>query len=734
MLRVKEPCQNNCCSSNTQEAITPSNIQGKRLSWAVSGMDCPACARKIENAVKGLEGVLQTRVTFATERLLVVVGDDNAEQRQRILAAVHQAGFKIDSHNDNSPLSTLNQNPLNQNLLQRYWRILALASLIASAIVIRGVFPVAGNALFYTATLWGLFPVSKQALKLAKSGSPFSIEMLMSMAALGALFLGETVEAAMVLLLFSIGEHLEAFAAANARRGVQKLMELTPDTALKITPDGNKEEVPVSVLFPGDLIEVLPGNRLPVDAELLTANTSFDESALTGESIPVDHDIGDNIMAGCLSVDRPAQLKVISEPGASAVDRIIQLIEEAEERKAPVERFIDAFSRWYTPLMMMIAALVAMIPPLMMDGLWHEWLYKALALLLIACPCALVISTPAAVTSALATASRNGALVKGGLTLEQLGSVTTVAFDKTGTLTEGKPTVTCIHALKDSEDNIIRLAAAIEQISTHPLAKAIVNEANRRNLNIPLADHSQTKTGLGVEGVVEHQTIVIGSPKHQKEAIKRAIDAAEGIQSTIEQFEAQGNTLAVVTIDGQLVGLIALRDNLRSEAKEAIQALKRQGIISVMLTGDNARTAGAIATELDIHYQAELLPADKSLAVENLQKQGKVAMIGDGINDAPALKAAEIGIAMGGGADIALETADAALTHNRITELAGLVELSRSTMAIIHQNIALAIGSKAIFLMTTLLGVTGLWAAVLADTGATAIVTLNALRLLRRKL
>ena len=721
MLQDSPSCQTACCASKQKKAEAPLDTSGKKLNWKVSGMDCPSCASKVENAVKGLEGVHQARVTFATERLLVVANDDPKTQ-QRILDAVNDAGFEISNNH------SADEKP--EGFIKKYWRILTLASLIAIAALIKSAFPTVGNVLFYGATLWGLWPVSKQALNLAKNGTPFSIETLMSMAAIGALFLGETVEAAMVLLLFSIGEHLEAFAAGSARKGVQKLMALTPDTAFKISPDGGKKEVAADDLMPGDLIEVLPGSRLPVDAELLTANVSFDESALTGESIPVEHEVGDKVLAGSLSVDRVARLKVVSEPGANAVDRIIQLIEEAEERKAPVERFIDAFSRWYTPLMMVVAALVAILPPLLLGGIWSEWVYKALALLLIACPCALVISTPAAVTSALATASRHGALVKGGLALEQLGSVSTVAFDKTGTLTEGKPCVTKVLAFNGDDHYLLRLAAAVEQGSTHPLAKAVVLEAEQQGIPIPEADQVEAKAGLGVRGIVEQSSVIVGSPRHLNKAINQHPQA----QEIVENLEAQGNTLALVSINEQLAGVIALRDNLRPEAKSAIKALKSQGISSVMLTGDNTRAAAAIAGELDMDFRAELLPGDKSSAVETLQQQGKVAMIGDGINDAPALKTADIGIAMGGGADVALETADCALTHNRVTELAGLIGLSRSTMTIIRQNIALAIGSKALFLITTLLGVTGLWAAVLADTGATAIVTLNALRLLRKKL
>ena len=722
MLQNKQPCaSSSCCAqSQTDQAPEPMTSKDSRLSWKISGMDCPSCAGKIETAVKEVEGVHQARVAFATERLIVMT-DDSAATRKRILKAVNDAGFSIknDQQEDEPP----------KGFLQKYWRILVLATLMAIGTIIQSLTPSAGLGLFYVATIWGLIPIGKKAFQLARSGTPFSIETLMSVAATGAMILGDTPEAAMVLLLFLIGEHLESFAANRARKGVQKLMELTPDSAFKIDASGKKTEVPADALVPGDFIEVLPGSRLPVDGELLSENASFDESALTGESIPVEHEAGDKVLAGSLSVDRVTRLKVISEPGASAVDRIIKLIEEAEERKAPVERFIDAFSRWYTPLMMVIAALVAVIPPLVMGAAWAEWIYKSLALLLIACPCALVISTPAAITSALANASRNGALVKGGIALEQLGTVKTVAFDKTGTLTEGKPKVTSVFSLNGNDYEVLKLAAAVEQGSTHPLATAIVNEAQARNIIIPDVSSAEAKAGLGVQGIVEKQNIIVGSPRH----LKTEIATAPGIENKLRELEEQGNTLAVVSINGNLAGLIALRDNLRHDAIDAVRELTEIGISSVMLTGDNARAAKAIAGELGMDYRAELMPGDKSSTVETIRQNGKVAMVGDGINDAPALKAADIGIAMGGGADVALETADCALTHNRVTELPALIKLSRATMAIIRQNITLAIGSKAIFLVTTLLGITGLWAAVLADTGATALVTMNALRLLKKK-
>ena len=721
MLEEKQSCATSCCAQNqTVQDSGPDASKGTRLSWKISGMDCPSCAGKIEAAVKDLPGVHHARVAFATERLIISIDDSPATQK-RILQAINDAGFSVkdNQQEDEQP----------KGFVRKYWRILVLASLMATATMIQSVSPATGLGLFYAATIWGLLPITKKAFQLARSGTPFSIETLMSVAASGALVLGETPEAAMVLLLFLIGEHLESFAANRARKGVQKLMALTPDTAFKVETNGKKSEVPADALVLGDIIEVLPGSRLPVDGELLNDNASFDESALTGESIPVEHESGDKVLAGSLSVDRVTRLKVISEPGESAVDRIIKLIEEAEERKAPVERFIDSFSRWYTPLMMFVAAMVAVVPPLTMGAEWAEWIYKALALLLIACPCALVISTPAAITSALANASRSGALVKGGIALEQLGTVNTIAFDKTGTLTEGKPKVTSVFAINGNDSDVLKMAAAVEQGSTHPLAIAIVNEAQSSNLDIPEVTEAHAKAGLGVQGFVEQQTVIVGSPRH----LKAEIAATPGIENKLRELEEKGNTLAVVSVNGDITGLIALRDNLRSDSITAVKALQEAGVSSVMLTGDNARAAAAIAEELGMDYRAELMPGDKSSAVESLRSGGKVAMVGDGINDAPALKAADIGIAMGSGSDVALETADCALTHNRVMELAGLIKLSRSTMAIIRQNITLAIGSKVFFLVTTLLGITGLWAAVLADTGATALVTMNALRLLKKK-
>ncbi|EPC0988410.1 Zn(II)/Cd(II)/Pb(II) translocating P-type ATPase ZntA [Enterobacter hormaechei] len=700
----KEDC---CCEGacETQTQTLPES--GNHYSWVVNGMDCAACARKVENAVKQVPGVSHVQVLFATEKLLVSAENDVSRQ---VEAAVSKAGYTLRS--ETAPAEKTS--PLKENL-----PLITLIIMMALSWGLEQINHPFGNLAFIATTLVGLFPIARQALRLMRSGSWFAIETLMSVAAIGALFIGATAEAAMVLLLFLIGERLEGWAASRARKGVSALMALKPETATRVI-DGQRETVAINTLRPGDVIEVPAGGRLPADGALVTATASFDESALTGESIPVARAAGEKVPAGATSVDRLVQLTVLSEPGDSAIDRILRLIEEAEERRAPVERFIDRFSRIYTPAIMLVALLVTVVPPLFFGAPWEGWIYKGLTLLLIGCPCALVISTPAAITSGLAAAARRGALIKGGAALEQLSQVQHIAFDKTGTLTVGRPQVTGVYPQDISEDALLTLAAAVEQGSTHPLAQAIVREAKGRGLNIPPATAQRALVGSGIEAVVEGKKVLIA-----------AADARSTPQ--VEALEQAGQTVVTVMQDGVPMGMLALRDTLRDDAKEAVDALHKLGVQGVILTGDNPRAAAAIAGELGLEFKAGLLPADKVSAVTGLNSNAPLAMVGDGINDAPAMKASTIGIAMGSGTDVALETADAALTHNRLTGLAQMIELARATRANIRQNIAIALGLKGIFLVTTLLGMTGLWLAVLADTGATVLVTANALRLLRQR-
>ncbi|CAH3333134.1 MULTISPECIES: Zn(II)/Cd(II)/Pb(II) translocating P-type ATPase ZntA [Enterobacter cloacae complex] len=702
------PSKDDCCCEGACETQTQTLPEsGNRYSWVVNGMDCAACARKVENAVKQVPGVSHVQVLFATEKLLVSADNDVSKQ---VEDAVSKAGYSLRS--EAAPAKKASS--LKENL-----PLITLIIMMALSWGLEQINHPFGNLAFIATTLVGLFPIARQALRLMKSGSWFAIETLMSVAAIGALFIGATAEAAMVLLLFLIGERLEGWAASRARKGVSALMALKPETATRVV-NGTRETVAITTLRPGDVIEVAAGGRLPADGALLTATASFDESALTGESIPVERAAGEKVPAGATSVDRLVQLTVLSEPGDSAIDRILKLIEEAEERRAPVERFIDRFSRIYTPAIMLVALLVTVVPPLFFGAPWEGWIYKGLTLLLIGCPCALVISTPAAITSGLAAAARRGALIKGGAALEQLSQVQHIAFDKTGTLTIGKPQVTGVYSQGISEDELLTLAAAVEQGSTHPLALAIVREAQSRGLNIPPATAQRALVGTGIEATVDGKKVLI-------------VAAGKSSTPEVEALEQTGQTVVTVMQDGVAKGMLALRDTLRDDAKEAVAALHQLGVQGVILTGDNPRAAAAIAGELGLAFKAGLLPADKVSAVTELNAHAPLAMVGDGINDAPAMKASTIGIAMGSGTDVALETADAALTHNRLTGLAQMIDLARATRANIRQNIGIALGLKGIFLVTTLLGMTGLWLAVLADTGATVLVTANALRLLRRR-
>ncbi|MFM5164890.1 zinc/cadmium/mercury/lead-transporting ATPase [Aeromonas rivipollensis] len=715
--------------ADSPEPLASPTQNSRRHSWQVLGMDCPSCARKIETAVGRVAGVQQARVLFATEKLVVDLAPDLSPDP--ITAAVLAAGFRLKGEASAKTADDKHRSPWLTtlgNLFGKYGQPLSLAALMLVAALLPD--PL-GKPLFTLATLWGLWPVARKAWALTRSGSPFAIETLMTVAALGALFLGETAEAAMVLLLFMLGEHLEAYAAGRARAGVTALMALVPDQALRIrtTAEGERrEEVAADELRPGDIIEIAPGARLPADARLLDPLGAFDESALTGESIPVERRQGDKVPAGSLAADRVLRLEVVSEPGNNAIDRILHLIEEAESQRAPIERFIDRFSRWYTPAMMLVALLVMLVPPLAFGQSWDEWIYRALALLLIGCPCALVISTPAAVTSALAAATRQGALIKGGAALERLAHIDTVAFDKTGTLTLGKPQLTELTSLDGRpEAELLALAAAIEQGSHHPLARAVVAAASEQELTLANAQDLRALPGMGVEGRIDGALWQLLAPS-------RVPALGEALEGQIAALERQGKTVILLCRMGEAPSaLLALRDQIRPEAAAALRELKALGLGSMMLTGDNPRAAEAIAGELGMEWRASLLPEGKVEEIARLAKTRKVAMIGDGINDAPAMKRASIGIAMGGGTDVALETADAALTHNQLGGLAAMIRLSRAALANIHQNIALALGLKAIFLVTSLLGITGLWIAVLADTGATALVTANALRLLRKR-
>jgi Cd2+/Zn2+-exporting ATPase len=575
--------------------------------------------------------------------------------------------------------------------------------------------------------LVGLIPIARRAVMATLAGTPFSIEMLMTIAAVGAVVINASGEAATVVFLFLIGELLEGVAAGKARASIQSLTKLVPKTAW-LEENGQTRETPAESVAVGATILVRPGDRIPADGVIVSGESAIDEAPITGESVPVRKGADAKVFAGAINGDAALRVRVTAAAADNTIARVVRLVEEAQESKAPTERFIDRFSRYYTPAVVVVAALVAVVPPLLFGGAWAAWVYKGLAILLIGCPCALVISTPAAIAASLSAGARRGLLLKGGAVLENLGKITAVAFDKTGTLTEGAPKVTDVIGFARSEADVLKFAAALEVGSSHPLAGAIIARAAEQKINPPHTTDASAFGGKGVAATVDGKAVFLGSLQAAGERVALSPDQT----ARVTALHDGGKTVSVLIVDGDIAGAIALRDEPRPDAPAGLKALTDAGIKTVMLTGDNQRTAAAIGKQLGIEVRAGLLPEDKLRIVGELQGQGfNVAKVGDGINDAPALAAAEVGIAMGGGTDVALETADAAVLHGRVGDVAAMIDLSKRTMGNIRQNISIALGLKAVFLVTTIAGITGLWPAILADTGATVLVTVNALRLLR---
>ncbi|GAV34424.1 Lead, cadmium, zinc and mercury-transporting ATPase [Roseomonas sp. TAS13] len=703
------------------------------LRYHVEGMDCPSCASKIETAVGRFGGAEDIRVNYHSQVLAFRL-DEAATPRSAVEEQIRKLGYGVAPVE--APRVVAGEPGAAADLAlvrprQPWWKgkkarlAAAIGALMVAGFAVSLAVPALDHWVYLPAALLGLVYFGRKAIAAARAGSPFSIEMLMSIATVGAIAIGATSEAAVVVFLFTIGELLENVAAGRARAGIEALGALVPRTALRIE-DGTAREVPAASLKVGDLVLIRPGDRVSADGEVAEGESEVDESPVTGESVPVPKAEGASVFAGSINASSALQVRVTRPASDNTIARIIRLVEEAQDAKAPTARFIERFSAVYTPIAVAVAALVAVAPPLVVGADWDTWIYRGLALLLVACPCALVLSTPAAIASGLAVGTRRGLLVKGGGALETIGRIRAVAFDKTGTLTEGRPRVTDLLALSGPERTMLGLAAAVENGSSHPLGRAILERADADGIPLRPAKDSRAIPGKAVEAVVTGKRVAVGSPSHAAGQAPLPADAAR----TVAEWENQGKTVVVVSVDGTHTGLIAVRDEPRPDAAAGIRALGALGVEAVMLTGDNIRTGQAIAGALGLKVKAGLLPEDKLREIGALKEKAPVAMVGDGINDAPALAAASVGIAMGGGTDVALETADAALLNSRVVDVAALVGLSRATLSNIHQNVAIALGLKAVFLVTTVVGITGLWPAVLADTGATVLVTLNALRLL----
>ncbi len=704
----------------------------KEISLTIEGMDCPTCAGPIEKAVCKLPGIDNANINYSNGKIKMTIAKDGADAKM-IEQTINKLGYKV-APPDHKPqrVGTVPWYQTKKGKLVLFTgTMLILATLVF--ILAKDVFiQISGYKIqiyelgFAIAALVALWPLARKAFLSARAGSPFTIETLVTLAVIGAIAIEQSAEAAVVVFLFAVGEMLESMAAARARKNVEALADLAPKTAFLVVGEETRE-VSAENLAVGDIVEIRAGGRIPADGTILQGSTSLDESSVTGESIPVRRSEGDMVFAGTINADGVIRLRVDTTSEDNMIARIMTLVEEAETAKAPTARFIDDFSKYYTPGVLAVGIMVACVPPLAFGAAWMPWIYKGLAILLIGCPCALVLSTPAAITSGIAAGARRGLLIKGGVVLEAIGKVKTIAFDKTGTLTEGTPKVTDIKTFNGTEDNMLKLAAAVEATSSHPLAVAIVEAAKTRNLQFARASEAKALSGRGVQGQVGKYLITIASPRYAAELANLTREQLD----VFTDLEEQGKTLGIILKDKTLLGAIAMRDELRDDAASAMAKLAAMNIKTIMLTGDNARTGKAIAAQLGMSVKAELMPDEKLNAIEALRANGNIAMVGDGINDAPALARADVGVAMGGGTDVALETADAALLREQVSGIPALVVLSRATLRNIYQNITFALVLKVVFLITTLLGATSLWMAILADTGATVIVTLNALRLLR---
>lgn len=595
-------------------------------------------------------------------------------------------------------------------------------------------FPVSSIIFYFLSVLaggWFIFPKAISALKRMRP----DMNLLMTIAVIGAMSIGQWFEAASVAFLFSLALLLETWSVGRARKAIRTLLDLAPKTARVILEkSGDVEEKPVSAIKVAEVLSIRAGEKIPLDGILIKGKTHVNQAPITGESMPVPKHEGDEIYAGTINGEGHIKLKVTKKESDTTLARIIQRIEEAQAHRAHTERWVDKFARYYTPLMILLAVGIVIIPPLLLDQSWLKWFYEGLVILVIACPCALVISTPVSIVSGLSSAAKNGVLIKGGVYLELPAKLRAIAFDKTGTITIGKPEVQQLLPLNEhTKEKLLAIAAALEMNSEHPIAHAICQRAKEENMQLIPAEYLKSIKGKGAEGYVNGKLYWIGSHRllHEKlsgQAVKEGHDKAI-------QLESSGYTVVIIGQEDHVCGLIGVADSIRTEAKLAISQLKKTGIQKLfMLTGDNEGTAKSISDAIDVNnFKAELLPEDKIHYIQSLKNEYHyVAMIGDGVNDAPAMAASSLGVAMGAiGSDAAIETSDIALMTDDLTRVPWLINHSRRTLNVIKQNIIFSLFIKAVFLSLAILGLATLWMAIAADMGASLVVIFNALRLLR---
>ncbi len=711
-------------------------------TFAVEGLTCLDCAARVRAAVSQVEGVDHCQVDHAAGTLTVSSTTSDLATEQ-IARAVSSAGYTLVAETagsrrreDSSILGfvrfVLSKRETAMTAAAGLLTLLGLAVAVADA-------PLWGRtALFAAAIVVGGIPVARHAFQELWLSRSLGINTLMVIAVVGAAFIGEWAEAAIVVVLFSLGDALEAYAAEQARGALNGLLDLAPPVALKLLPEGDTQQVAVEQLAVGDRVLVRPGDRVSVDGVVRAGQSAVDQASITGESVPVDKKAGDEVFAGTINTSGALEVEVTRHAADNTLSRMVALVREAQSRQAPVQRFIDRFARVYTPAVAGVAALVAFVPPLVFgQPFWgsHGWLMRALQMLVIACPCALVISTPVSLVSAMTNAASRGVLIKGGRYLEALSRVKVFALDKTGTLTEGRPVVTeVVEVCTCGEcpvDCGLQHAASLEAQSSHPLARALLAEAAARELTTFSAQDVTVLSGRGMEGMVNNQQVTVASHAHFDEYIPHEASVCQ----LADDLTAQGKTVILVRHDDEVCALFGVADAPRANARQALADLKaRDGVRIVMLTGDNPTVAAEVGRLVGVdEVRAGLLPQEKVSAVATLAEEvGTVAMVGDGVNDAPALARADVGIAMGGaGSAQAMETADVVLMGDDLAQLPFIVHLSRKARGIVTANIVFALAVKAVIFALAAVGLATLWMAVVADVGASLAVILNGMRLRR---
>ncbi|MHB0925940.1 MAG: heavy metal translocating P-type ATPase [Gallionellaceae bacterium] len=710
----------------------------KQSVYVISNMDCPTEEALIRKRLGSVPGIGELSFNLMARRLTVM---HTLDDDQAILNALREIGMKTDTGPQCQSGSCSTCEAESPVVSRRTWALMAVsgtAAIAAEVVAWSGAseqsFAVIALALLSIAT-GGLGTLKKGWIAL--KNFTMNMNFLMSVAVIGALAIGEWPEAAVVIFLFALAELIETLSLERAKNAIKGLMAMTPETATVQLDNGEWQEMAAADVRVGQTVRVRPGGRIPLDGMVTAGGSSVNQAPITGESIPVVKAAGDLVFAGTLNERGMLEFRVTANKGNTTLDRIIHTVQEAQGQRAPTQRFVDQFALYYTPAVVVFAVLVAVVPPLLFGAAFEPWFYKALVMLVIACPCALVISTPVTVVSGLAAAAKQGILVKGGVHLENGRRIKAIALDKTGTLTHGKPVVTDVVPLVDwTKDKLLQLAASVDAHSEHPIAAAIVSAwqdgGKTERVLLPVASF-ESITGRGAKAVVDGQLYYVGNHRQCEELGVCGLH----VEEVLGRLEQEGKTAVILATETEPLCVIGVADTVRGHSAEAIRQLHALGVTSVMLTGDNQTTASAIALQVGIDdARGNLLPEDKLAVIDELLgRYGQVGMVGDGINDAPALAKSTIGFAMGAaGTDTAIETADVALMDDDLRKVPHFIKLSRDTSRVLKQNIALAIGIKAIFFALALTGKATLWMAVFADMGASLIVIFNGMRLLKLKI